>query len=239
MSFPLFFLSYEDDPDNVCKNPEEGETEETQNVRKTNIFHLQFFPRVKTNIFYIKFSQGPTTISYFQFFQGPVNIFYIHFFLKGQVAEGTAAAAGETAAAAGTAAAAAAGETAAGAAAAAEGIAAAGEGGSASSVDAAAGDPKNETTTGNPKNETTTKAPESSSKSSNNLNFRKILRTNGASKHLGFSFLLDPLLNDIYENTKGDSLRNNFFEGFQVELDFLLILEVLRSWFILRTSLQR
>ena len=100
-------------------------------------------------------------------------------------------------------------------------IAAAAESGSASSAYAEAGDPKNETTTGNPKNETTTtttKAPESSSsKSSNNLNFRKILRTNGASKHLGFSFLLDPLLNDIYENTKGDSLRNNFFEGFQVE----------------------
>lgn len=47
-------------------------------------------------------------------------------------------------------------------------------------------------------------------------------RTNGASKHLGFSFLLDPLLNDIYHNTKGDSLRNNFFEGFQVDFAFFL-----------------
>ena len=184
---------------------------------KLIFFTYNFFQGSKP-ISNIQFSQGPTTISYFQFFQGPVNIFYIHFFLKGQVAEGTAAAAGETAAAAG-------------AAAAAEGIAAAAEeSGSASSAYAEAGDPKNETTTGNPKNETTTKAPESSSsKSSNNLNFRKILRTNGASKHLGFSFLLDPLLNDIYENTKGDSLRNNFFEGFQVDFDFLLILEVLRS----------
>ena len=47
-------------------------------------------------------------------------------------------------------------------------------------------------------------------------------RTNGASKHLGFSFLLDPLLNDIYHNTQGDSLRNNFFEGFQVDFAFFL-----------------
>ena len=45
-------------------------------------------------------------------------------------------------------------------------------------------------------------------------------RTNGASKHLGFSFLLDPLLNDVYHNTQGDSLRNNFFEGFQVGFAF-------------------
>ena len=45
-------------------------------------------------------------------------------------------------------------------------------------------------------------------------------RTNGASKQLGFSFLLDPLLNDIYTNTQGDSLRNNFFEGFQVDFAF-------------------
>ena len=47
-------------------------------------------------------------------------------------------------------------------------------------------------------------------------------RTNGASKHLGFSFLLDPLLNDVYHNTQGDSLRNNFFEGFQVDFSFFL-----------------
>ena len=46
----------------------------------------------------------------------------------------------------------------------------------------------------------------------------KILRTNGASKTLGFSFLLDPMLNDIYhnENNGDETLNNNFFEGFQV-----------------------
>ena len=48
--------------------------------------------------------------------------------------------------------------------------------------------------------------------------FRPMRRTNGASKHLGFSFLLDPLLNDVYNNPQGDSLSNNFFEGFQVGL---------------------
>jgi hypothetical protein len=46
--------------------------------------------------------------------------------------------------------------------------------------------------------------------------YRRILRTNGASKHLGFSFLLDPMLNDIYKNEKGEELNSNFFQGFQV-----------------------
>ena len=93
--------------------------------------------------------------------------------------------------------------------------------------------------------------------------FRPMRRTNGASKHLGFSFLLDPLLNDVYNNPQGDSLSNNFFEGFQVGIFFLFfVLDFCflffctssgwtfffifrtsflfpRFWFILRTSLQR
>ena len=47
-----------------------------------------------------------------------------------------------------------------------------------------------------------------------------IWRTNGASKNMGFSFLLDPVLNDEFKwvnswQEKG-SLTNNFYQGFKV-----------------------
>ena len=46
--------------------------------------------------------------------------------------------------------------------------------------------------------------------------WKKILRTNGASKNLGFSFLIDPVLNDEFKNVYGELLTSSFFQGFKV-----------------------
>ena len=44
----------------------------------------------------------------------------------------------------------------------------------------------------------------------------RIYRTNGASMTLGFSFLLDPVLNDEFKNEYDEYLSSSFFQGFKV-----------------------
>ena len=44
----------------------------------------------------------------------------------------------------------------------------------------------------------------------------RIYRTNGASQTLGFSFLLDPVLNDEFKNVYEEYLSSSFFQGFKV-----------------------
>ena len=46
--------------------------------------------------------------------------------------------------------------------------------------------------------------------------WKGILKTNGASQNLGFSFLIDPVLNDKFKNAHGELLTSSFFQGFKV-----------------------
>ena len=57
-----------------------------------------------------------------------------------------------------------------------------------------------------------------SCKPSFKVNEGKILSSKSASKKLGFSFLLDPQLNDQLSDGGGGRLVKNFFDGFKVHI---------------------
>jgi len=46
--------------------------------------------------------------------------------------------------------------------------------------------------------------------------WRRILKTNGANMALGFSFFIDPVLNDEFKNIFGEYVTASFFQGFKV-----------------------